>query len=250
MHVPFGDDDHAARAEPGACAGDARVVERERLDLGGRQHLGRDAAGNHALELLAAEHAAAVLLEELGERIAVLDLVDAGPLDVPGDRDQLRARTLRRSDLAERLGAVADDAGDVGERLDVVDDGRPLVEAAHREARRAVARVALPALERGQEARRLAADVRPRAAVNDDVAAEAGAGDRCAEQARGIRFLDRAGDAPVRQVELAADVDEGVAHLQREGGDQHRFDSRCGAFSRIQRSLKVPGSPSSAFAHR
>src|SRR5215213_1490564 len=35
----FGDDDHAAGAEPGACRSDARVVERQRLDLGGGQHL-------------------------------------------------------------------------------------------------------------------------------------------------------------------------------------------------------------------
>src|SRR6478735_4978959 len=136
---PFGDDDHAARAEARSCRGDAGVVERERLDVGGGEHLGRDAAGNDALEAEAAEHAAAVFADELRERIAVFHLVDARTLHVAGDRDQLRARALRRADLAEGRRAVAHDAGDVGEGLDVVDHGRHLVKAAHRESRRPVA---------------------------------------------------------------------------------------------------------------
>ena len=73
----------------------------QRLDLGGGEHLGRDAAGNDALQPEAAEHAAAILVDELREGIAVFDLVDARPLHVAGDRDQLRARALRRADLAE-----------------------------------------------------------------------------------------------------------------------------------------------------
>src|SRR6185369_13052083 len=84
----FGDDDHAARAEARAGAGDARVVELQRLDLGSGQHLGRDAAGDDALELAAGDDAAAVLVNELRERVAVLDLVDAGLLHMARDRDQ------------------------------------------------------------------------------------------------------------------------------------------------------------------
>ena len=231
---PLGDDHHPAGAQARAGRDEAGVVERQRRDLGGGQHLGRDAAGDDALELLAAEHAAAVLVQELRERVAVLDLVDAGPLHVARDRDQLRSRALRRADAVEGRGAVADDAGDVGQGLDVVDDGRPLVQAAHRQARRTVARVALPALERCQQPGSLAADVRARAAVDDDVAGELVAGDPLAEPAGGIGFLDRAGDAPVRQVELAADVDEGVAYLQRPGGDQHRLEQQ------VRRVLEDP----------
>ena len=58
--------------------------------------------------------------------------------------------------------------------------------------------------------------------------------DRLAEQACRVRLFDRAGDAPVRQVELAADVDEGVAHLQRVRGDQHRLDQQ------VRRVLEDP----------
>src|SRR5450432_3443737 len=98
---PFSHHHHAARTETRPGGGDAGVVEGEWLDLGGGEHLGRDAAGNDALELLPAEHAAAVFAQEFRERVAVLGLVDAGPLHVARDRDQLRAGTLRRANLAK-----------------------------------------------------------------------------------------------------------------------------------------------------
>ena len=113
-------------------------------------------------------------------------------------------------------------------------DGRHLVEAAHREARRPVARIALAPLERGQQARRFAADVGAGAAVDDDVEREGAAGDALAEPAGRVGFLHRLGDAPPRQVELAADVDEGMAHLQRVGRDRHRFDQQ------VRRVLEDP----------
>ncbi len=230
----LGDDDHTARPERGSGRGERRVVVGDRLDLRGGEHLGRDAAGDDALELRAVQHAAAVLEQELLERIAVLDLVDAGPRDVAGDRAELRAGALRRADLLEGGRAERHDHADVGERLDVVDDGGHLVEALHRQPRRAVARVAALALERRQEPRRLAAHVGSRAAVDDEVAGEVGAEDALAQIARLVGFLDRAGQAAIREVELAADVDEGVADLQRVRGDQHAFDQQ------VRRVLEDP----------
>ena len=200
------------------------VVVGDRGDVGVGQHLGRDAARNDAFEPAAAEHAAAVLVDELGERIAVLDLVDAGPRDVARDRHQLRARAFRSADLAELLGAHAHDDLDIRQRLDVVDDGRPLVQAAHRQPRRPVARVALLALDRGDQRRSLATDIRTGAAIDDEVAGEVGAHDVLAQKPGGIGLVDRALQAVIRQIELAADVDERMAHLQREGRDQHRLD--------------------------
>ena len=186
------------------------------------------------LSLRPPSDAAAVLVNELRERVAVLDLVDAGLGDVARDRDQLRAGALGGADLAERLGAVADDAGDVGQRLDVVDDRRLLVEAADGEPGRAVARVSALALDRRDEARRLAADVGPGAAVDDDVAGEVAAEDALAGEARGVGLVERALDAAERQVELAADVDERVADLQRVRGDQHRLEQQ------VRRMLEDP----------
>ena len=120
------------------------------------------------------------------------------------------------------------------ERLDVVDDGRPLIQAAHGQARRAVARIAALAFDRREQRRRLAADVRAGAAIDDEVAGEVGAEDALAEVAGRVRLLDRAGETAVRQVELAADVDERVAHLQRVRRDQHRFEQQ------VRRVLEDP----------
>jgi hypothetical protein len=141
---------------------------------------------------------------------------------------------LLRAEGLEGLGAVVDDARDVRERLHVVHHRGALVEAAHREARRAVARIAALAFERGEQARRLAAHVGAGAAVDDEVAREVRAEERLSEVAGGVRLLERARDAPVRQVELAADVDERVPHLQRVGGDQHRLEEQ------VRRALEDP----------
>ncbi len=126
--------------------------------------------------------------------------------------------------FSECLGAHRDDPGEVRQRLDVVHHRRALVEPAHREPRRAVARVALPALERGEEPGGLAADVRASAAMRDQVEREVRPHDPLAEEPGVVGLVDRAGEAPVGQVELAADVDERVPHLQRVGGDRHRLD--------------------------
>ena len=53
---------------------------------------------------------------------------------------------------------------------------------------------------------------------------EPGAEDVRAEQTGGVRLLDGAGEAAVGEVELAADVDEAVADVERVARDQHRLE--------------------------
>ena len=232
----LGDHDHAARTQRRAGRVERLVVERQRLDLGAGQHLGGDAARESRLQLRAAEHAAAVLEQELASS---------------GSRTRPRTRPARRCGrrwtraacrgtwpcrpclYASR--ALGDDPGDVGQRLDVVDDRRALVEALHGQARRAVARVAALALDRGEQPGRLAADVRPGAAIDDDVAGRSRCPGCARRSSRPRRLPRRArGEAAVRQVEFAADVDERVAHLQRVGRDQHRLEQQ------VRRVLEDP----------
>jgi hypothetical protein len=121
---------------------------------------------------------------------------------------------------------VRNDPGHVAQRFDVVDHRRSLVEAPHREARRAVARVALLALEGTDEAGCLACDVRAGTAVHDDVAAKTGAADSLAEPAGRIGLLDCGGHAAIRQIELAANVNEAMPRLDRVGRQQHSLQQQ------------------------
>ena len=230
----FADHDHAARAHARAGLAERGMVVGDGLDLGGGQHLGRNPAGHDALDGRVVQAAAAVFVDELRQRRAVLDFVHAGPLHVARDRHQLRTRALGRADLAEGLATHGNYCRHVGQSLHVVDDGGALVQAAHRESGRPVARVALAALDGGDEGRGLAADVAARAAVDHQVAGEVGAQDALADVAGGIGLFHRRGQAPVGQVEFAADVDEGVAHLQRVGRNQHRLQQQ------VRRVLQDP----------
>ena len=141
----------------------------------------------------------------------------------------LAVPTLRNASAPSR-----DDADDVGQRLDVVDDGRPLVQAAHGQARRPVARIAALALDRGDQRRRPRRRRTSRRRDRHEVAREVGAEDALAEVAGRVRLLERAGETAVGQVELAADVDERVAHLQRVRRDQHRLEQQ------VRRVLENP----------
>ena len=122
----------------------------------------------------------------------------------------------------------------VGKRLDVVHDRRPLIQPADREPRRPVARVALLALDRRQQRRCLATNVRPGATVDHQVAREIGAEDLFAEIAGSVGFFQRPGEPAVRQIELAANVDERVSHPQRIRSDKHRLKQQ------VRRILEYP----------
>ena len=88
----------------------------------------------------------------------MLDLVDAGPFDAPGEAEQARAGRVRRADPRVRLAADPQDLEDIYERLDVVDSGRLAEQPLLDRERRLAARLAL-ALDRVEQRRLLAADV-------------------------------------------------------------------------------------------
>ena len=119
---------------------------------------------------------------------------------------------------------LRDDVRHVGERLDVVDQGRPAVEALHRREWRLQPRVAALALERVEQRRLLAADVGAGAAVDDQLQVAVGAEDVLAEVAGLIRFGDRGVEDVGLRVVLAADEDEGVADAGGERGDRDPLD--------------------------
>ena len=221
-----GDDDRA-RAQHRAglrhrleAVGEVEVV--------GGQHRGGGAARIERLHLAALLGTAGEVEDDLARRDPQLDLVVARPPDAARDRDDLGPRGLLGAEALEPLGAVGDDVGDVGEGLDVVDQGRAPVEALDRGEGGLQPGVAALALERVEQRRLLAADVGAGAAVDDQLEVVAGAEDVRAQIAGLIRLGDGRVEDVGLAVVLAADEDEGVPDVGGEGGDRDPLDQLVG----------------------
>ena len=214
-----GDDDRA-RAQHRAGFGH-RLEGVGQVELGRGQDRRGGAARVEGLDLAPGERAAGEVVDQLAGRDPQLDLVVARAAHAAGDRDDLGPRRLLGAEALEPIGAVGDDARHVGERLDVVDQRRPAVEALHGGEGRLEARVAALALERVEQRRLLAADVGAGAAVDDQLEVAVAAEDVLAEVAGLIRFGDGGVEDVGLGVVLAADEDEGVAGV---GGDRRDRD--------------------------
>ena len=114
----------------------------------------------------------------------------------------------------------------VDQALDVVDDGRLAEQADVDRERRLVARLAAVALDRVEQRRLLAADVRAGAHAQLDVEVEPGAHHVVAEQIVRAGLGDRVREPLPGQRVLAAEVDVGVLGAGREAGDRQRLDQR------------------------
>ena len=86
------EDDDGGRAHRRPGGGHRVEVERHLVDLGGREDRRRGATGDDRLERPPAGDAAALLVDEVAQRVAVRQLVVAAAHDVPGEREDPRAR--------------------------------------------------------------------------------------------------------------------------------------------------------------
>src|SRR5205085_6986923 len=110
------------------------------------------------------------------------------------------------------------------ERLDVVHDSRLSEQSYLDRERRLVARLAPVPLDRLEESRLLAADIRAGADAELDVEGEAGAHDVAAEQSSRARVRERVLQALVRERILGAHVDVAALAAGRVRGDRHRLE--------------------------
>ena len=205
------------------------------------QHRRRRAAGEEALDLAALGRAAGEPVDDVAHGHAQLDLVVAGLLHVARDRDDLGAGRLAHAQALEPLGAVLDDQRRVAQRLDVVDQRRPLVEALVGGERRLQARVAALALERVEQRGLLAADVGALAAVDHEVEGVLGAEDALAEVALGVGLLDgRLEDVGLVRV-LAADEDEALVGPGGDRADDAALDQQVRVLLHQQPVLERAG---------
>ena len=143
--------------------------------------------------------------------------------DLAAEREYLRALRLFRTHRGEPFRPLEDDLRDVGERLDVVDDGRLAEQTLHGGERRTRTRLASVALDRGQQRRFLAANKRACAQTKLDVEVEAGGKYVLTQQAVFARLLD--GDLKALDGNRVFRTDIYVALVCADGvaGDGHRL---------------------------
>ena len=194
---------------------------------------------------------AAGQVEQLPQGDAEGRLVDAGALDVAGEAEELGAGRALGADGGEGLPPLDHDGEHVDQGLDVVDHRRLAEQAGLGGERRLVARLAAAPLQRVHQRRLLAADVGAGAAPQLDVEAHAVAEDVVAEEAAvaaALRWRSRSapGPADTRRAGRGSPCSQPVA----KPAIVIASISAKGSCSISTRSLKVPGSDSSALQIR
>src|SRR5262249_44953491 len=179
---------------------------------------------DHRLQLPAVRDATSVLVDDLAQRRAHGQLVDAGPHDVARGAVQLGAGALLRSDAAEPFRPAQYDVRHACEGLDVVHDGGAVEETLRGGERRLDARVATLALERLEQPGLLPADVGTGTPVDDDLEIEAGAEDVLADEAGRRGLAHGLPQSLVAEQPLAADVDVGEVALDGVRRDDDAFE--------------------------
>ena len=137
--------------------------------------------------------ASAGQVDEIAQSRAELDLVNAGPDDVAREAEEPRPARIGRTDGREGVAPFEDDAIDVDQGLDVVDDGRPVEETRLHRERRLLPRFASKALDRVEQSRLLAAYVGTLPAADLDIEREVRSEDAVAEQTGRPGGFDRSG---------------------------------------------------------
>ena len=199
------EDDEAAGPEHPADLGHGVEIDGV-VELLRRQRSGRDATGLHAAELVSVAHAAPDLFDQgaHGDTHRGLDQPDVLQRSLHGHH--LGAGACRRPDLGKPLAAFADDGGNVGEGLRVVEDSGTLPETLLDRARRLGARLAADAHDGVHQRRALAADVGAAAGAHAHFDVLAAAEDVLADETEPLRVGNRFPEPLDGQRVLAADV--------------------------------------------
>ncbi len=164
---------------------------------------------------------AALSVDQVAEGFAEGQFVVARLLDAPGEREDFDARAVGGPHRLVPVRAVGEDERDVGERLDVVDDGRLAVQTERGRERRADARLAALAFERFHQRGLFAADVRARAEVGVNVKRIVCAEEFVAEETGLLHFGDLLVEEARHPPELAAQINVDRVRADRVGGNRH-----------------------------
>ena len=225
-------DDQAAGTHDRADLGEVLVVDRSIEELG-RNDAARRTARLGRLELVAATDAAADVEDDLAQGRTHRNFDKAGVVDLARKSEDLGTLRSLGTDLAEPLGALVDDDGDVGERFDVVNDRRAAPETLDRRERRTGLRHTAVTLNRLEKSRLFAADERAGAEAKLNVEVKVAAENLLAQKTEVASLLD--GDLKALDGEriFRTDVDVALRSADREAGDGHGLEDGVGiAFER------------------
>src|SRR5271170_405479 len=215
--------DGAAGAEHRADLGDGIVVHVD-VNFAGAEQRARTAAGDDGFQFFASAYAAGYVFNQLAEIESQRKLVDAGLVDVSGNRIQARAAIFGSAEAGVPIAAAANDGRDGAERFHVVDYGGAAIQADHGRERRLDARIAAFPFEGFHERGFFATFVGAGAGVGREVEIKSAAENIFAEKAFGVGFGD-GGFQDVNDVAIfSADVSVALIRSDSAAGDHHTFD--------------------------
>ena len=196
--------------------------------IGGKQ-LHRESTGDHGFDRHIVVHgAAAVGVDQLTQRRAVGQFVDAGRLDVAAQAEDAHAGAFFGAELLVPRHAIAHDVGDVGNRLHIVDDGGLGVKTFDSGEGWLEAGLSTVTFQAGKLRRLFAALIRTCAAMNHQTQLFAGAKDVFAQVALGLCFSNGFNQASITEIVFATDVDEGAFRLNGVRAHDDPFDQLVG----------------------
>ena len=180
--------------------------------------------GLHRFERATVDDAAADVEHDLAEGDAQRHLDKTGVDHPAGEGEDLGPGARRPPDAGVPGATVADDRGDVGKRLDVVDQRRLLPQTGHGRVRRAWSRCAPAAFHGSDQGGFLATHESACPDADLDVEAEPGLGDGGAEEVVPLGLTDRAAQTLDSKGVFGADVDVAALGPDRVAGNGHPLE--------------------------
>ena len=208
--------------------GDQVVVVDGGIDERSRDAAAGGASGLRRLEFLAVRDAATDILDDLPQGGAHRDLHQAGVVDLAHQAEDLGALAALGAHAGKPVGAVEDDAGDIGPGLYVIQDGRDAEQALDCREGRTGTRLAAVPLDGGHQRGLLAADEGAGTQAQLDIKGKAGAEDILAQKAVFPRLLDGDLQAVNGDGIFGADVDVALVGADGIAGDGHGLQHHVG----------------------
>ena len=217
------ENDETAGTDHAADLCEAVVIDADVIVLSRDASAGRT-AGLCSLKLLAVRDAAADFLDDLAERGAHRDLNEAGVLDLAAECKDLGALCSLGTHGSIPLCTLEDDLRNVCIGLNVVENGRLLIEALFCRERRTRTRLTAVALDRGHQSSFLTADECACTETEVNIEVEAGAEDIGAEHTGLSCLLDRDAESLDSDRILSTDIDIALLCADCITCNGHRFE--------------------------